>query len=48
MRRLSNPTLRRYYGEVLGHSLESNSSGMIRSLQKFDLEAKRQEEKATQ
>lgn len=36
MRRLQNPVLRQYYGQVLRHSLENNSAGMIKSLSAFD------------
>jgi len=43
LRRLENPTLRRYYGEVLENSLINNRASMIRSVQKFDNYADRME-----
>lgn len=36
MRRLQNPILRQYYGDVLRHSLQDNTAGMIKSLSAFD------------
>lgn len=43
VQRLGNPTLRKYYGQVLRHSTERNSAAMINSLQRFDKEAKKEE-----
>ena len=43
LRRLENPTLRRYYGEVLENSLLNNRASMIHSFQKFDNYAERME-----
>jgi hypothetical protein len=48
VRRLENPVLRQYYGEVLGHSLRSNVVPMVNSMQKFDNAAKKFEEKESQ
>ena len=36
IRRLENPILRQYYGDVLSNSLQNNRAGMIKSLNSFD------------
>lgn len=45
IRRLENPILRQYYGDVLRHSLTDNRAAMINSLHKFDNAAKKMEDK---
>lgn len=44
VRRLENPILRRYYGDVLRHSIESNVPAMMKSLNSFDKTAKQLED----
>jgi hypothetical protein len=48
MRRLRNPVLRQYYGEVLRHSLQNNTAGMVKSLSAFDKAASQFEKEEDQ
>lgn len=48
VRRLQNPVLRQYYGQVLGHSLANNRAAMINSLHKLDMAAEKIEKKEYQ
>ncbi len=44
IQRLSNPTLRRYYGDIISNSIRDNRAGMISSMQKFDKLLEKEEE----
>lgn len=48
VRRLENPVLRQYYGQVLGYSLANNRAAMVNSLHKLDKAAEKMEEKKAQ